>query len=234
MNKPRKLLLVMFVLLTAFLVFSYLFILPFLKYENNLAINLPNHIEEQMQKRHDTYIPANKISKYVKEAAVSSQDRHFYSNLGIDVLATFRAFYYILIFGQRQGASTITEQLAKNVYYQDRDNLRTDIETKLFALFITAHFSKDKILEMYLNEIYYGKNSYGINAAAAKYFKTTPNRLNIYQSAYLIALINAPSILSSNPEQANEETKNVLLEMLNNNYISKQEELGAEKFLLSF
>ncbi len=215
-----------------FIAIFLFFAVPFVIYENTLATQTPQHLLEQLQKRHEAYMPSSKINKFVKEAAVSSQDRRFYSNFGIDSLANVRALYFTLTTDNRQGASTITEQLAKNVYYHDRDTFKTDIETKILALIITLHFSKDKILEMYLNDIYYGKGAYGISQAAAVYFQTTPVKLSLTQSAYLIALINAPSYLSIHQNSAYKETKIVLEEMVNNGYISqKQESSTLDKFV---
>jgi membrane peptidoglycan carboxypeptidase len=194
---------------------------------------MPQKVENVLKTRHGTYLPLTKISAYVKYAAISSQDQRFYDNSGVDLRGNFRAVFYSITSGKRQGASTITEQLAKNVYFNDQDNLKTDIETKILALFITQLYPKDKILEMYLNEIYFGKLAYGISSASSAYFRTTPEKLTIAQSAYLMGLIDAPSYLQNNPKQAAREAGLVLEQMQKLKFITASQEQRAENSITS-
>lgn len=226
MNRKHKLnkLRYLFGTIVGLFILIYILFSIFVVPKINMFIStMPKRIEKQVTERKSIYIKNNAISKYIKEAVIASQDERFYSNLGVDSIGTFRAIYFTIFSKQRQGASTITEQLIKNVYYNDQDTLRTDIETKILALFVTFYYSKDQILEMYLNDIYYGKGAYGIYEASKVYFNTTPNNVTIYQAAYLIGLINAPSYYALHPKQATEEERIVLSEMIRNHFIKPSE-----------
>lgn len=181
---------------------------------------LPEVVAEKLAKYHGQYVPLDEISPYVAEAAIASQDRRFETNSGVDLRANIRAVFYTIKEEQRQGASTITEQLAKNAYYHDVDSPDTDVKTKVLALFITRQFSKNKILEMYLNIIYYGRGTYGIGTASQTFFKVKPEDLSLWQSAYLIGLINAPGYFDREPLRAVEEAKVILGEMKGTGRIS--------------
>ena len=118
-----------------------LFLLLYIAASTNQAVSaLPLRVGSFTKKHNEVYTPLGKIPTYTRNAAISSQDKRFYTNLGIDLIGTGRALLYSVISHQRQGASTITEQLAKNAYFHDTDNFATDIETKLYALFITARY----------------------------------------------------------------------------------------------
>ncbi len=216
----KKILIVSIVLLIIIITIdSYIYLILQPSIEAKLQ-TMPLSVRQQLTQHHAIYVSLNKISKYVPLAAIASQDERFYTNPGVDLEGTLRAIFYTLTNQQRQGASTITEQLAKNVYFNDQDNLQTDILTKLYALFITEKFTKQQILEMYLNEIYFGKLAYGINAAAQTYFSTSASNLSLVQSAYLLGLINAPSYFAIHKAQAKSEAALVLKEMRSENYIS--------------
>ena len=219
-------LLTLFIALVAFLSFSYIVISPKIDglYTKVLMENKTNN---------NTYTPLSKISLNIQKAAIASQDESFYQNPGIDLKGTIRAVFYTIISGKRQGASTITEQLAKNVYFNDKDNLQTDLETKLYAVFLNLKYPKNRILEMYLNEIYFGKNAYGIAQASATYFRTTADKLSLPQSAFLIGLIEAPSYLSDNSSASKKQAILVLESMEKEKFISQYEEKKAEETILN-
>ncbi len=215
-------------LLTIFIasvVAFYIFIIP---PTTALTNQLPHRFQTQIDKFHIHYVPSDKISQNVKNAAIASQDKRFYTDPGIDPAGTVRALFYTITSGKRQGASTITEQLAKNLYSDNTDNWRTDIKSKILALFITQKYTKDQILTIYLNAIYYGKQNYGIYNAAGSYFHTTPDKISLAQAAYLLALINAPSYLSSHHDKTITEAKAILSEMENNNFITSGEKSRAK------
>lgn len=191
--------------------------------------NMPLRVNEQLKTHHGSYSVLPKVSIYVQEAAVASQNERFYTDYGISVLGTVRAIVFTLIYNKRQGASTITEQLAKNLYFRDKDTVQTDILTKIYALFITQKYTKRQILEMYLNDIYFGRNAYGISAASQIFFQTVPNKLNLPQSAFLMGLINAPSYYSTHIYSARNEASVVLVEMKGENFVTKNQEQRAKK-----
>ena len=195
------------------------------------ASSLPQLITSYDAKHHIKYVKFSDISPFSRQAAVASQDERFYYNLGIDVLGTFRAILLTIFTNQRQGASTIPEQLAKNVFFEGQDNLHTDIQTKILAPFVVFNFSKDSILEMYLNVIYFGRSSYGISNASSVYFQTTPDKLSLAQAAYLLGLINAPTYLSKHPKASIFQAELVLGEMQKDGKITSQQENEAENAL---
>ncbi len=228
MNKKKKLFLILMSILGLIALSFALFVAP---KEQQLARNLPSQLQKQNQKFSVKYTKINFISPFVQKAAVASQDRRFYYNWGIDLVGTTRAIFMTITTGKRQGASTIPEQLGKNAFFQDTDNLNTDIQTKLLAPFITFYYPKQYILEMYLNDIYFGKNAYGIYNASQIYFHTTPDKLSLSQSAYLIGLINAPSYLSAHKNEAVFQAQLVLEEMQKDKYITPAQEQEAKKNL---
>ncbi len=228
------------ILSVVFLVFIFLFLnilyiyFVLIPHEQSLSLNLPHQIHLQDQKYHIKYCKLSNIRHYVFDAAIASQDRRFYSNWGIDLIGTARAIIMSVITGRRQGASTITEQLAKNAYFQDKDTLKTDIETKILSLFITNDFSKKYILEMYLNDIYFGKNAYGIYNASTIYFHTTPRSLSLDQAAYLVGIINAPSYFVSHSSDAISEADIILQQMYQNDYITYPQMIKAKNSLNTY
>ena len=146
-----------------------------------------------------TYIPLNKISPNLVAATISTEDKDFYSHGGFDPLAIVRAFWQNLTSGETvSGASTITQQLARAVLFSpeergQRTYLRK-VREAILAAEIERRYSKDEILELYLNEIYYGNLAYGVEAAAETYFNKSANQLNLGEAAFLAGLPQAPSV----------------------------------------
>ncbi len=143
------------------------------------------------------FLPAAAIPPLVKQAFLSAEDKNFYSHFGIDPEGLVRAVS-ILIRGDRrvQGASTITQQVAKNFLLTNEQTFERKIREALLAFRIEAAYSKDKILELYLNQIFLGMNSYGVAAAALNYYGKSLHELTISEAAYLAALPKAPSTLN--------------------------------------
>jgi penicillin-binding protein 1C len=147
-----------------------------------------------------TYVSLDKISPHLLAATISTEDQNFYSHPGFDPLAILRAFYQnFRNEGETvSGASTITQQVARNLLFSPEERVertyRRKVREALAAAEITRRYSKDEILEIYLNENFYGNLSYGVQAAAEVYFNTTADKLTIGQSAFLAGLPQAPSI----------------------------------------
>jgi penicillin-binding protein 1C len=146
-----------------------------------------------------TYVPLDRISPFLLAATIATEDKEFYTHPGFDVWAIVRAFYQNYQGGEIvSGASTITQQLARNLLFtQEERNLRTydrKIREAVLAAELTRVYSKDEILELYLNENYYGNRAYGIEAAAETYFNSTSNKLTLGQAAFLAGLTQAPAI----------------------------------------
>jgi penicillin-binding protein 1C len=147
-----------------------------------------------------TYVPLSKISPYVLAATIATEDKNYYSHPGFDPLAILRAFWqnYQNDGETVSGASTITQQLARNLLFSPEERLertyRRKVREALAAAEITRRYSKDEILELYLNEFFYGNRAYGIEAAAETYFNTTADKLTFSQAAFLAGLPQAPGV----------------------------------------
>ena len=145
-----------------------------------------------------TYVPLNQISPYVIAATIATEDKEYYSHPGFDPLAIARALIANYTTGEVvSGASTITQQLARALLMDPNERTEITVRRKareiILAAEITRRYSKDEILEIYLNEIYYGNLAYGIQAAAETYFNTTAGALNLEQSAFLAGLPQSPA-----------------------------------------
>ncbi|MCA8927390.1 MAG: PBP1A family penicillin-binding protein [Alphaproteobacteria bacterium] len=137
------------------------------------------------------------LPPYLPQAFVAIEDRRFYDHWGVDLLGIARAFYVNLVAGEvRQGGSTITQQVAKNLFLTNERSLRRKIQETLLALWLEYRFSKGEILETYLNRAYFGAGAYGVDAAARRYFGKSAREVSLWQAAVLAGLVKAPSHLS--------------------------------------
>ena len=146
---------------------------------------------------HRELVPLAKISPYMQQAVIASEDKNFYDHGGVSILSTLRAVYgYVFSGGGEFGGSTLTQQLAKmTLLSQERGFLR-QYQAFSVAVAIEQRYSKDEILEMYLNAVFFGNNSFGIEQAARNYFNKEPIDLTIAESAMLVGLLPAPSVYS--------------------------------------
>jgi penicillin-binding protein 1A len=175
------------------------------------------------------YLPSSAIPPLVKEAFISAEDKNFYSHPGVDIEGLIRAGI-VFIQGTRhvQGASTITQQVAKNFFLSSERSFQRKIREALLSFRIEATYSKEKILELYLNEIYLGLGNYGVAAAALNYFDKSVHELDVARVAYLAALPKAPN--NYHPflqrERAIERRNWVIDRMVENGYVTP--EAGAK------
>ena len=143
------------------------------------------------------YVPIGHISPDLKNAIVAIEDRRFYDHWGFDMTGMARATLVNVQHGRiEEGASTITQQLVKNLFLANEQTFTRKAQELLLALDIENAYSKDEILEMYLNVVYYGAGFYGINAAAEGYYGKPPAALNLPEASMLAGVPNAPSELS--------------------------------------
>ena len=143
------------------------------------------------------YVPIGHISPDLKNAIVAIEDRRFYDHWGFDMTGMARATLVNVQHGRiEEGASTITQQLVKNLFLANEQTFTRKAQELLLALDIENTYSKDEILEMYLNVVYYGAGFYGINAAAEGYYGKPPAALNLPEASMLAGVPNAPSELS--------------------------------------
>ncbi len=153
------------------------------------------------------FVPINTVPKRVIGAFLSAEDRRFYEHGGVDLQGILRAVFAAVeskIHGSNkrtQGASTITQQVAKNFLLTNERSIERKIKEAILAIRIESAYSKDKILELYLNEIYLGMNSYGVGAAALTYFNKELKDLTIEEAAYLAALPKGSEQLPSVPPE---------------------------------
>jgi 1A family penicillin-binding protein len=185
-----------------------------------------------------TIIPEEEIPDYLKKATIAVEDEKFYETPGIDWRAIIRAALINLIKGRVvQGGSTITQQLAKNVFLSPEKTFSRKLKEFFIALEINRRFSKDKILWLYLNEIPYGPNFYGVEAASQSYFGKSVKDLNLAESALLASLPRAPSYYSPWGSHLNElldRQKFVLKKMKSLGMIDDQQFESALSYKLTF
>src|SRR3954467_13771773 len=173
------------------------------------------------------YLPIQAVPKQVIAGFLSAEDKNFYRHSGVDPEGLVRAAVMNFKGGgkRQQGASTITQQVAKNFLVGSERSYERKIREALIALRIESAYSKDRILELYLNEIYLGLSNYGIAAAALNYFGKSVHELTLAESAYLAALPKAPH--TSHPfrqKQAAVERRNWVLDrMVDNGYVKREE-----------
>jgi len=181
------------------------------------------------------YLPIQAVPKLVINAFLAAEDKNFYDHGGIDFTGMARAgLVYIQNYGSNrrpQGASTITQQVAKNFLLTNEVSFTRKIKEALLAMRIERAYSKDKILELYLNEIYLGLGAYGVAAASLVYFDKSVNELSIAEAAYLAAMPKAPGALHpvKNRERAVERRNYVIDRLVENGWIKQADADKARK-----
>ena len=142
-----------------------------------------------------TLVPYSKIPAHLVQALVATEDDHFFKHWGVDWRGVMRAVFRNLFsgFGSGGGGSTITQQLSRMLFYDREISLERKIKEALTAIKIERTYSKNEIIEMYLNTYYYGHGAYGIETASRTYFNKSTEALKIEESALLIAIVNAPA-----------------------------------------
>jgi penicillin-binding protein 1A len=171
------------------------------------------------------------------QAIVATEDRRFFTHNGIDPFGMARALAENLRAGEiRQGGSTITQQLAKNLFLSHARTLRRKVQETLLALWLEARFSKEQIFTIYLNRVYLGAGAYGFPAAAKRYFDRPLDELNVHETAMLAGLLKAPSRFAPNKdaEAAEARARQVIANMEDAGYLSARDARAAERQALRF
>lgn len=187
--------------------------------------------------RNQTFVPLPKIPKNLRNATIAIEDKDFYKHGAIDIRGIIRAAYSTLIKKQTQGGSTITQQLVKNSLLTQERTITRKIKEVILAVIVERIYPKDKILEMYLNQVSYGGTAWGVEAASQVYFDKPVEKLNLAESAFLAGLPEAPSLYSpfgSHPELAKQRQLEVLRKMREQGYITKSQEKEAASYELKF
>jgi len=180
-------------------------------------------IMDEFARERRLFAPADEIPDLVKQAFISAEDKNFYNHAGFDALGILAAIRDAARGGRVRGASTITQQVMKNFLLGGERRLERKIKEIILAARIEGTLDKESILELYMNEIFLGQNSYGVLAAAQTYFNKTLSELNLQEVAYLAALPKGPS--NYHPVRENERAVTrrnfVLKEMYENGYVSE-------------
>ncbi len=178
------------------------------------------------EREKNDYVELNNISDYVKNSIVSIEDKNFYNHKGFDYLRIAKAMLVNLKSKKlKEGASTISQQYIKNLYLTFDKTWERKIQEALLTLELETHYSKDEILEGYLNTIDFGAGNYGIKEASKYYFNKEPKDLSLAEASIIVGIPKNPSYYNpvTNYENAKDRQKNVLISMVKNKYISKDE-----------
>lgn len=188
--------------------------------QSKLIITPPTTVEtedgEILWYLYDEYrlpVDLEQMPDHMKEAFIAVEDKRFYSHGGVDMRSVFRALYKDIIARSKvEGASTITQQLAKNLFLTNDKSWLRKTKEAMIALYLEREFTKDEILEMYLNVIYFGQGQYGVEAAANKFFYKSVEDLNLEEAALLAGMVKAPNGYSpiDHPEKAKDRRDLVL------------------------
>lgn len=187
------------------------------------------------QKR--TLVSLSDIPLNVRNATISIEDKNFYQHGGFSLMAIFRTVVMNVVKGQKAGGSTLTQQFVKNAILTTEKTYTRKIKELILAYRLEKKFTKDEILQMYLNEIPYGSTAYGVESASLRYFGKSVKDVNLAEAAILAALPQAPSRYSpygSNLDLLIARQHYILDQMVDQNYVSKEEAEEAKKFKLVF
>ena len=195
------------------------------KYQQALADRPLTDVLEELQGKENYTQYANVPEIYYK-ALVAVEDRRFYKHNGFDIIGTSRAIYNDIKANELlEGGSTISQQLAKNLYFPQDNTLQRKIAEIFMAMKIEREYEKEDVLEFYVNGIYYGSGYYSIYDASEGYFDKEPKEMTDYECTLLVGIPNAPSIYSLDvrPDLAKQRQKKVVECMVDIEYITEEE-----------
>ena len=173
----------------------------------------------------------DELPSYVPQAIISIEDRRFYSHFGIDPIGLLRAVAANLRAGHTvQGGSTLTQQLAKNLFLKPERTYTRKFQEAVLALWLENKFTKDEILQLYMNRVYFGGGSPGIDKAAQAFFGKSARDVTLHEAAILAALLKAPTTYNPvhHPDRANARAKDVLGAMVDVGFITQKQAMQAE------
>lgn len=182
--------------------------------------------KEKKIKEYDNYVSINDVPDTYKNATIAVEDHRFYTHHGIDIITTLRSLIVNVKNKElTNGGSTITQQVARNFYFTQEKSFIRKIAELFVAIEIENNYSKDEILEMYLNIIYFGDGYTGLKQASYGYFRVAPLKLSLYEQTLLAGIPNAPSIYSPtvNIDLAKKRQEKVLDAMVKYKYLTKKE-----------
>ncbi|RQW21460.1 PBP1A family penicillin-binding protein [Bacillus sp. C1-1] len=193
---------------------------------SSVLVDTEGNVITNLYMENREFVSITEIPEYVQQGFVAMEDSRFYEHQGIDFRAIGRALYRDILAGAKvEGGSTITQQLAKNLFLSNEKAWLRKTNEVLIAMNLERRYSKEEILEMYLNQIYFGHGAYGIEAASQLYFNKPAKELTVYEGASLVAVVNAPSTFSPlNEADRNKERRDLVLTvMAQQGYLSSEE-----------
>ena len=231
--------------LSCFVYFQFFYDLP----SPRLLDNFPSKLTTQILDRNGnllykiykdenrTLVTLDSLPSHVKNAFLAAEDKDFYRHNGFSITGVFRALYKNIFDSKVEGGSTITQQLIKNTLLTNEKTLTRKIKELILSVEVELSYSKDKIFEMYLNQVGFGGPAYGVQEAARQYFNIDAKDLNLAEAAFLAGLPQAPSRYSpfgDQPELAKSRQQLVLNQMLKANMISEDQYQSAINQTLTF
>ncbi|MEH7116352.1 PBP1A family penicillin-binding protein [Neobacillus vireti] len=204
--------------------------------QSTVFYDLSGKVASKISANKNEGVPIGKVPESLVNAIIAIEDHRFYQHNGVDLIGTSRALFRDLKAGRMvEGGSTITQQLMKNTLLTSDKTLKRKLQEVFLALAVEREYTKPEILQMYVNQIYFGNGAYGIKQAAGKYFAKDLQDLSISESALLAGLIKAPSALNpyKNKEKAIERRNLVLVEMSKQGFITDRQfqKARAEKIV---
>ena len=229
-KKIKKILIIILVPIVIFIlghigIYTYCYITPKLEINKGGAYYLYDNQNNLLSNSNDTWVNLNEISPYLIEATINTEDKHFYKHIGFDYLRIGKAVITNIVSRSKsEGASTITQQYARNLFLNFDKTWKRKIDEALLACELEIHYTKDEILEGYLNTINYG-GVYGIEAASNYYFGKSAKDLNLEEATMLAGIPQSPNNYSpaKNYTLSKERQKIVAQLLLNNNKITNEE-----------
>ncbi|WP_411819468.1 PBP1A family penicillin-binding protein [Hyphococcus formosus] len=179
---------------------------------------------------HGAPVKLASLPRHVPNAVLAVEDRNFYHHFGVNPVSIVRALIVNANEGSvRQGGSTITQQLAKNVFLSGERTMKRKIQELMLSLWLEHKFRKDEILTLYLNRVYFGAGAYGIDGASYRYFGKSASKLTVGEAAVLAGLLKAPSRYSptSNPDDAGKRGRLVIEQMVTAGFLTRREANAA-------
>lgn len=187
-----------------------------------------SHFKESLESRvhREKFVPYDKIPDLLKKGIIATEDRRYYDHGAVDIIGVARAFITNSMAGETlEGGSTIAQQTVKNIFLSNDRTLTRKLEELALAVQLERNYSKEEILELYLNTIYFGHGAYGVGEASRVYFGKEPKNLDLSQCAMLAGLPQAPSAYDpiSHPQEGAKRMTTVLALMAQEGYITPEE-----------
>lgn len=187
-----------------------------------------SHFRESLESRvhREKFVPYDKIPDLLKKGIIATEDRRYYDHGAVDIIGVARAFITNSMAGETlEGGSTIAQQTVKNIFLSNDRTMTRKLEELALAVQLERNYSKEEILELYLNTIYFGHGTYGVGEASRVYFGKEPKDLDLSQCAMLAGLPQAPSAYDpiSHPQEGAKRMTTVLALMAQEGYITPEE-----------